>query len=94
MLPVACGVACPVDGTAVKFLSRENWFEPAAKRVRRLSDRYLSRSRYNSGNMPTRYTVVCDDDLARDVETLARKYELTEEEVLRQLIDVGIEHLD
>jgi predicted transcriptional regulator len=44
--------------------------------------------------MPTRYTVVCDDDLAREVDSLARKYELTEEEVLRQLIDVGIEALE
>jgi predicted transcriptional regulator len=44
--------------------------------------------------MPTRYTVVCDDDLARDVETLAREYDLTEEEVLRQLIDAGLEQLD
>lgn len=44
--------------------------------------------------MPTRYTVVCDDDLARDVERLAREYDLTEEEVLRQLIDVGLEKLE
>jgi predicted transcriptional regulator len=43
--------------------------------------------------MPTRYTVVCDDDLARDVEALAREYDLTEEEVLRQLIDVGLDEL-
>jgi len=44
--------------------------------------------------MPTRYTVVCDDDLAQTVRTLAQEYDLTEEEVLRQLIDVGLEHLD
>lgn len=44
--------------------------------------------------MPTRYTVVCDDDLSQEVETIAREYDLTEEEVLRQLIDVGLEHLD
>ncbi|MFB6151661.1 MAG: CopG family transcriptional regulator [Haloarculaceae archaeon] len=44
--------------------------------------------------MPTRYTVVCDDDLARDVAELAREYDLTEEEVLRQLIDVGLAHLE
>ena len=43
--------------------------------------------------MPTRYTVVCDDDLARDVEQIAREYDLTEEEVLRQLIDEGLESL-
>lgn len=44
--------------------------------------------------MPTRYTVVCDDDLAARVESLAREYDLTEEEVIRQLLDVGMEHLD
>ncbi|PSP32670.1 CopG family transcriptional regulator [Halobacteriales archaeon QH_10_67_22] len=44
--------------------------------------------------MPTRYTVVCDDALARDVERLAREYDLTEEEVLRQLIDAGFDKLD
>ncbi len=44
--------------------------------------------------MPTRFTVVCDDDLAREVETLARKYDLTEEEVLRQLIDLGMDEVD
>jgi predicted transcriptional regulator len=44
--------------------------------------------------MPTRYTVVCDDDLARDVESIAREYDLTEEEVLRQLIDEGLENLN
>lgn len=44
--------------------------------------------------MSTRFTVVCDDDLAREVETLARKYELTEEEVLRQLIDLGLDEID
>ncbi|WP_136718038.1 CopG family transcriptional regulator [Halorientalis salina] len=44
--------------------------------------------------MPTQYSVVCDDDLATEVRTLAQEYDLTEEEVLRQLIDVGLEHLD
>jgi predicted transcriptional regulator len=44
--------------------------------------------------MPTRYTVVCDDDLARDVERLAREYDLTEEEVLRQLVEAGFEKLE
>ena len=41
--------------------------------------------------MPTRFTVVCDDDLAREVELLAREFEITEEEVLRQLIDLGMD---
>jgi len=44
--------------------------------------------------MPTRYTVVCDDDRAREIKRLARKFDLTEEEVLRQLVDLGLEHLD
>ncbi|PSP82423.1 CopG family transcriptional regulator [Halobacteriales archaeon QS_1_68_17] len=45
--------------------------------------------------MPTRYTVVFEDDEhVREIRTLAREYDLTEEEVLRQLIDVGLEQLD
>ncbi|MFB6143116.1 MAG: ribbon-helix-helix protein, CopG family [Halorientalis sp.] len=44
--------------------------------------------------MATRFTVVCDDDLAEQVESLALEYDLTEEEVIRQLLDVGIEHLE
>jgi len=43
--------------------------------------------------MPIRYTVVCDDDLAREVKRLAREYDLTEEEVLRQLIDLGLDDI-
>lgn len=44
--------------------------------------------------MPTQYTVVCDDDRAREIRRLSRKFDLTEEEVLRQLVDLGFEHLD
>jgi hypothetical protein len=44
--------------------------------------------------MATRYTVVCDDDVASEVESIAREYDLTEEAVLRQLLDLGMEHLD
>ncbi|QLH81070.1 CopG family transcriptional regulator [Halosimplex pelagicum] len=44
--------------------------------------------------MPTRYTVVCDDDRAREIEAIARQYDLTEEEVLRQLVDTGLDHLE
>jgi predicted transcriptional regulator len=43
--------------------------------------------------MPTRYTVVCDDDLADRVGGLAREYGLTEEEVIRQLVDIGLEEV-
>ena len=44
--------------------------------------------------MATRFTVVCDDDLAREVEILAREFDLTEEEVIRQLIDLGMDEVD
>lgn len=41
--------------------------------------------------MPRRYTVVCDDDLSGRVEELAREFDLTEQEVLRQLLRRGLE---
>jgi hypothetical protein len=44
--------------------------------------------------MPTRYSVVCDDDLAQEIKRLARENEVTEAEVIRQLTDLGLEHLD
>ncbi|MEF8907528.1 MAG: CopG family transcriptional regulator [Haloarculaceae archaeon] len=44
--------------------------------------------------MPTRYTLVCDETEAREVRRLAREYDLTEEEVLRQLVDLGLEEVD
>ena len=44
--------------------------------------------------MPTRYTVVCDDDRSREIRRLAQENDLTEEEVLRQLIDLGLESLE
>jgi len=44
--------------------------------------------------MPTRFTVVCDDEVAREIRTLARQYDLTEEEVLRQLVDLGLDEID
>jgi predicted transcriptional regulator len=43
--------------------------------------------------MPTRYTVVCDDHLAERVRAIAREYDLTEEEVIRQLVDLGLDEL-
>jgi hypothetical protein len=43
--------------------------------------------------MTSRFTLVCDDELARQVRALAREYGLTEEEVLRQLVDLGLEEL-
>lgn len=44
--------------------------------------------------MTTRYTVVCDDGQARAVEMLARRYGITEEEVLRQLIELGLDDIE
>ena len=41
-----------------------------------------------------RRTVVCDDDCARAIHDIAHEYDLTEEEVLRQLIDMGLEDLE
>jgi len=44
--------------------------------------------------MPTRFSVVVDDDRARDVERLAHEHDLTEEAVLRQLLALGLESLE
>jgi len=44
--------------------------------------------------MPTRYSVVCEDDCAREIESLAREYDITEAEVVRQLIDLGLEEIE
>lgn len=44
--------------------------------------------------MSTRYTFVCDDELSRELGQLARENGVTEEEVLRQLVDIGLENLD
>ncbi len=44
--------------------------------------------------MPTHYTFVCEDARAREIERLARENNVTEEEVLRQLIDLGLESLN
>lgn len=41
--------------------------------------------------MPRQYSVVCDDDVGKRVEDLAREYGLTEQEVIRQLIERGLE---
>ena len=62
--------------------------------VSRTSDKYLRSWLFELSCMPTRYTVICDDDRAREIRELSRKFDLTEEEVLRQLVDLGLEHLD
>lgn len=45
-------------------------------------------------HMETRYTVVCDDETSREIAHLAKEFDLTEEEVLRQLVDLGLDNLD
>ncbi len=40
--------------------------------------------------MPTRYTFLCDESHSREIERLARENGVTQEEVLRQLIDLGL----
>lgn len=44
--------------------------------------------------MPTRFSVVVDDERASDVERLAHEHGLTEGEVLRQLLALGFESLE
>ena len=44
--------------------------------------------------MPTRFSVVCEEDRARAIASLAREYDITEEEVLRQLIGLGLDEVD
>lgn len=44
--------------------------------------------------MARQFTIACDDEQARVVETLARRYGITEEEVLSQLVELGLEARD
>lgn len=44
--------------------------------------------------MPRQYSVVCDEEVGERVESLAREYGLTEQEVIRQLIQRGLETSD
>lgn len=41
--------------------------------------------------MPRRYAVVCDDDIAEQIDDIAREYGLTEQEVIRQLLREGLD---
>lgn len=42
----------------------------------------------------SRYCLNCDGPTARRIEALARRYGVTEEEVLAQLVEVGLEELE
>ncbi|MCU4800416.1 hypothetical protein SAMN05216559_0716 [Halomicrobium zhouii] len=44
--------------------------------------------------MPTRFAVACDEEQAQAVSRLAHRYGITEEEVVKQLIDLGLESLE
>ena len=44
--------------------------------------------------MERRYSVTCDEDCARRIEALAREYDLTTQEVLHQLVALGLEEID
>lgn len=44
--------------------------------------------------MPRQYSVVCDDDVGDRVESLSREYELTEQEVIRQLLRQALDASD
>jgi predicted DNA-binding protein len=41
-----------------------------------------------------RYCFECDDEIAQRIEGLATKYGLTEEKVLEQLVEVGLEEIE
>jgi hypothetical protein len=40
-----------------------------------------------------RFTLVCEESRAREIEGLAREYDLTEREVLDQLVEFGLERV-
>lgn len=44
--------------------------------------------------MPTRYTVACEEDQARSVERLAHRYGISQKDVIRQLIDLGLDSIE
>ncbi len=41
-----------------------------------------------------RYTLLCEDELVRRVESLAAEYDMTQEAVLRQLLDAGLDSVE
>lgn len=44
--------------------------------------------------MSTRFAVACDEEQSEAVSRLAHRYGITEEEVIKQLIDLGLESVD
>lgn len=41
--------------------------------------------------MPTQYTFLCDETQSREIRRMARENNVTEEEVIRQLLDIGLQ---
>lgn len=41
--------------------------------------------------MPRRYSIVCDDSVAARIDAIAREYDLPEAEVVKQLVEIGLE---
>lgn len=41
-----------------------------------------------------RYTLLCEDAIAEEVESLATEHDISEGEVLRQLVARGLESID
>lgn len=39
-------------------------------------------------------SVRCDDTTAREISTLARDYGITEHEVVRQLVEIGLDEVE
>ena len=44
--------------------------------------------------MQRRYALTCDRTLARRIDALAREYDLTAQEVLHQLVVIGLEEIE
>lgn len=44
--------------------------------------------------MPRRVSLVCDDDLLDRVDLVARKYDLSRQEVLLQAVEIGLETIE
>lgn len=43
--------------------------------------------------MERRYSIICDSDLAKRIDSLAYEYDLTTQEVLQQLITLGLDEI-
>ncbi|WP_435364912.1 CopG family transcriptional regulator [Haloarchaeobius sp. DYHT-AS-18] len=44
--------------------------------------------------MTKRYSIVCGEDMSERVDALAQEFDLTEQAVLRQLIERGLEQVE